>query len=98
MGFTKGAKVRTSPSTLMSNTVSNAGRSSSSPVSVPTDTPALPITMSGTPNRCHERRRRRLHRRFVAYVGSAGEVPSGQIRHQCVEHIAPARHQPTVAP
>ena len=51
IGFTKGAKVRTSPSTLMSNTASNAGRSSCSPVSVPTDTPALPMTMSGTPTR-----------------------------------------------
>ena len=51
MALTKGAKVAAMPKTLVSMMRRKVSRSSSHSVSVPADTPALAMTMSGTPKR-----------------------------------------------
>jgi hypothetical protein len=50
----KGAKVAAMPKTLMSMMRLKTPRSSSHSVSVPAETPALAMMMSGTPNLTHE--------------------------------------------
>ena len=92
--------VWTMPSTLVSKTARNAGRSSGASVSVPRDTPALAMTTSGAPKRAMKSAPARASVVGVAHVARVGRdrAPARDSRPARASSASRRANRPSVAP